>query len=126
MNRYKLPATGFASKGDEKIFWQRVLEGYRGSKLSRIAFCEHYGLKLSSFKRWVTRLNRELTKKDAGSEGLNFVQVKVSGTKEVRAKDKFFKEAEFEIELLSGDKLRLPLCKDILLMTIKVLKGQRC
>jgi hypothetical protein len=126
MKRYTLPSDGFSSKSEEKIFWQRAIKGYRGSKLSRIEFCERNGLKLSSFKRWVTQLNMELTKAAVCSEGLNFAQVKVSEAKEVSVNEKFSEAAKFEVELSSGDKVRLPLSKDVLLMTINVLKRQGC
>jgi len=126
MKRYNLPTNGFASKSEEKRFWQKVITGQRGGKLSRIEFCERNGLKLSSFKRWVTQLNKELVKDDGCTEGLDFVQVKVSETKDLPVIGKFSKDAKFEIELLSGDKLRLPLIKEVLLMTINILKGERC
>ena len=60
------------------------------------------------------------------TEGLNFVQVKIGEAKEVSVNEKLSEATKFEVELSSGDKVRLPLSKDVLVMTINLLKRQGC
>ena len=41
-----------ARQGTE--YWREQVEGWRQSGLSQIAYCEHHGLKIKSFRRWRT------------------------------------------------------------------------
>jgi hypothetical protein len=123
MNQYELPVNGFVNKSDEQLFWQRVIMGQRRSRLTQVEFCKRYGLKRTSFKRWVLQLNREAAKQDTKSRALNFVQVKVGETIKPADNAGFTEDSKFEIELLGGNKLRLPLDKDLLIMVINLLKG---
>jgi hypothetical protein len=122
MNRYKLPANGFENKRDEQVFWRRVIMGQRRSRLTGVEFCKRYGLKQANFRRWTLRLKREAGKEDIESKGLNFMQVKVGETIKPAVNSRFSEESKLEVELLGGNKVRLPLEKDLLIMVINLLK----
>ena len=42
-------------------YWQTQVEVWRQSGLSQIAYCEHHGLNIKSFRRWRTKLQRPAT-----------------------------------------------------------------
>jgi hypothetical protein len=84
------------TKSNEKLaFWQRRIEEYRSSGLSRRVFCERKGIKKSSLDYWFTRIRKE-----RAESGL--VEVKVyAGTTPLTW-----------LELIVADKYRVHLHRD--------------
>jgi len=120
MKQYTLPENGFSTKEERESFWREVITEQRKGKLTQKKFCELNGLKISSFKSWVRKINQELISKQP-----SFVQVEVKAeAKETVAKV----VGGLEIKLLTGEIIKLsgmPL-SDLLRTAIMALRNVSC
>lgn len=120
MKQYTLPGNGFSTKEERESFWREVITAQRESELTQKKFCERNGLKISSFKSWVRKVNQGLVVKEP-----RFVQVEVKTEADENVARVI---GGLEIKLLTGEIIKLsgmPL-SDLLRTAIMVLRNVSC